>query len=313
MATLPLLSIPLRHFLEVARCGSVSQAAAQLFVAASAVSRQIGKLEQSLGTPLFERRARGMVLTPAGEHLAAHLANAQTDAEQVLDQVRHLGRQQSARIRLCCTEGFATGFLPAQVRSFQQQHPGCRIELQVAAPGNVSQRLLRGEADLGLKYVVAPETGLRAEHTAIAPVLAVLRPVHPLARQRVLALADVVRYPLLLGQRGFTARQMFDLACSAQGLRYEPVFASNMSTVLLALLGPQDVMLSGLLTVAHLIDDGSVVARPFADPLLQQRRLQVLSLEGRTLPALAQAFCAQLVGAMASAGRSRKGRARAAR
>lgn len=64
--TPPLLSIPMRHFLEVARSGSVSQAAARLFVASSAVSRQIAKLEDSLGTPLFERHARGMALTAAG-------------------------------------------------------------------------------------------------------------------------------------------------------------------------------------------------------------------------------------------------------
>lgn len=308
---LPLLSIPLRHFLEVARSGSVSLAAARLFVAGSAVSRQIAKLEAALGTPLFERRARGMALTAAGERLAAHLGNAQRDAEQVLDQVRHLGQQQAARVRLCCTEGFAAGFMPALVRSFQAAHPAARIELQVSAPDEVSQRLLRGEADLGLKYVVAPEPGLRAEHTAAAPVLAVMRPTHPLARGRVLALADAVRYPLLLGSRGFTARQLFDLACSAQGLRYEPVFASNMSTVLLALLRDADILLSGQLTVAHLIADGSVVARPFADPLLQQRRLQLLSLEGRTLPPLAQAFLQDLVRAVGSAGGRRMGRAKA--
>jgi len=54
-------STQIRYFLEVARTGSVSQAAGQLHVAASAVSRQIAKLEDQLGCALFERRARGMV------------------------------------------------------------------------------------------------------------------------------------------------------------------------------------------------------------------------------------------------------------
>ena len=49
-----LLSLPLRYFLEVARTGSVNQAAQRLHVAASAVSRQLGKLEDSLGVMLFE-------------------------------------------------------------------------------------------------------------------------------------------------------------------------------------------------------------------------------------------------------------------
>ena len=69
----PVFSIPMRYFLEVADCGSVNQAAERLFVAASAVSRQVSKLEDSLGAPLFERRMRRMVLTPAGLRLQAHL------------------------------------------------------------------------------------------------------------------------------------------------------------------------------------------------------------------------------------------------
>ena len=105
--SLPVLSIPMRHFLEVARTGSVSQAAARLFVAASAVSRQIAKLEQDLGTPLCGRQPRGMTLTPAGQRLAVHLGNAVLDAEDAMEQVRHLGGRAAARVRVCCTEGFA--------------------------------------------------------------------------------------------------------------------------------------------------------------------------------------------------------------
>jgi hypothetical protein len=95
--------------------------------------------------------------------------------------------------------------------------------------------------------------------------------------------ADAVRYPLVVGSKGITARQLFDQACSVQGLQYQAVFMSNLSSVLLALLRTPEVLLSGDLTVGHLIDAGAVVARPFADAPLHQRSLQVLSLEGRTL------------------------------
>ena len=211
--SLPLLSIPMRHFLEVARSGSVNQAAARLFVASSAVSRQIAKLEDSLGTPLFERHARGMALTAAGERLAAHLRNAQRDIEQVVDEVRDLGGQDARRIRMACTEGFAGHFMPLVMRSFEAAHPGCQLELHVGSPDGVSALLARGETDIALKYVVAPEPGLRIAHAASAPVFAVLRPDHPLARQRVVSVADAVRYPLAVGDKGVTARQLFDQAC----------------------------------------------------------------------------------------------------
>jgi hypothetical protein len=53
----------LRYFLEVVRCGSISEASQRLNVASSAISRQISSLEETLDTVLFERRPRGMVLS----------------------------------------------------------------------------------------------------------------------------------------------------------------------------------------------------------------------------------------------------------
>ena len=305
-----LLSIPMRHFLEVARSGSVNQAAARLFVAASAVSRQIAKLEDALGTALFERHARGMSLTAAGRQLSAHLHNAVLDAEQVIEQVRDLGGQQAGRVRMACTEGFASHFMPAVVGGFRDANPASRIELHVGSPDEVSLLLARGEADLALKYVVAPEPGLKIEHAAPAPVHAVMRPDHPLARQRLLQVAEVVRYPLIVGSKGVTTRQLFDQACSVLGLQYRAVFVSNFSSAQLPLLRTPEVLLSGHLTVMHLINEGQVVARPFADAPLQQRRLQLLSLEGRTLTPPVQAFVQHLVRAITQASRRRLGRAR---
>ncbi|CAM4080091.1 LysR family transcriptional regulator [Paracidovorax anthurii] len=302
MASLSLHSTPVRYFLEVAQAGSVNQAASRLFVAPSAVSRQIAKLEDGLGAALFERQARGMVLTAAGQRLAAHLRHAVADAGQMLDQVRQLGQESSARVRLCCTEGFATDFMPAFMQDFWRAQPGSRVELLVGAPDAVSQWLLRGEADIGLKYAVAPEPGLRVEHSARAPVLAVMAPDHPLAASERVALADVVRHPLLVGSAGVTARQLFDLACNAQGLRYHPVFVSNFSSVMLPLLRSPQILLSGLLTVAHRVREGSAVARPFSEAtVLRQRRLQVLSLEGRTLSPPLRACVDALARAIAEA------------
>ncbi|MEJ8812891.1 LysR family transcriptional regulator [Variovorax ureilyticus] len=304
-----LLSIPMRYFMEVAQAGSVNQAAARLFVAASAVSRQVAKLEDSLGTPLFERNRQGMVLTAAGQRLAGHLRNTVLDADHVLEEVRSLGGQAAGRVRVCCTEGFASGFMQALMRDFQAAHPAAGIELHVGSPEEVSQRLLRGESDIGLKYVVAPEAGLRVEHVAPAPVLAVMLPAHPLARGRQVELAQAVRFPLLVGSPGVTARQLLDLACSAQGLQYRALFVSNFSSVMLPLLRERDIMLSGQLTVSHLIEAGAVVARPFAEPMLQQRRLQALSLEGRTLPPLVQDFVRQMVRAIGAQARRKLGHA----
>src|SRR5215470_8938292 len=59
----------LRYFSETAHARSIRAAAERLHVSPSAISRQIAKLEHELGAPIFDRRAQGMALTPAGEIL----------------------------------------------------------------------------------------------------------------------------------------------------------------------------------------------------------------------------------------------------
>ena len=295
-------STQIRYFLEVAQTGSVSQAAAQLHVAGSAVSRQISKLEAALGCALFERRARGMALTPAGERLMAHARAGNDDAEQVIGQLRGLAGQAALRVRMACTEGFAAGFMPGVVTGFRQAHPQARIELHVGSPDEVSRQLLQGDADVALKYSVAPEPGMAVQHAATAPVYALMRPTHPLARAPLVTVAEVVQHPVALSGKGMTGRQMFDLLCSLRGLQVQPAVVSNFSSALLPGVCGDDIVLSGYLTAAHLVREGRLVAVPFAEPQLQQRLLQVLTLQGRSLTPLVQAFVDRLVENIVRAG-----------
>lgn len=307
---IPFFSIPLRYFFEVAKTGSVSQAAVELHVAASAVSRQIAKLEDALGAPLFQRKTRGMALTQAGERLMAHVRTGTADAERVIEQVRGLAGQAGQQVRIACTEGFGAGFLPAVISEFRDTHPEALIELDIAAPDTVSARLLRGETDLALKYSVAPQQGATVLHGALAPVYALMAPGHPLARKRQVSVAEVARYPLAIGTKGTTARQLFDWSCSVQGLQYRAAVVSNYSSALLPLVRGGDIALSSYLTVAYLVQQGLLVAVPFEEPQMQQRRLELLSLQGRSLAPLVQTFAQHLVLAIEKYGKRKIGRRR---
>lgn len=303
-----LLSLPLRYFLEVARTGSVNQAAQRLHVAASAVSRQLGKLEDSLGVALFDRQARGMVLTEAGARLLAHATAHDAQATELLGQLHGLSAQQAVRVRVACTEGFAASFMPLVMTAFRQTHPQVQLQLRVDVPQEVSALVQRGDVDLALKYSMAPEKGLQVLHSAIAPIYAIMPTQHPLARQRSVTVADVVRYPLLLGAVNTTGRQLFDLSCAVQGLRYQPSVESNFSSALLPLLSGQDVVLASYLTAARWVESGLLTARPFDEVQLQQRRLQVLAVEGRSPSALVQQFTQALVAAIEQYGKRKVGR-----
>src|SRR5690242_19933858 len=85
-------SAAMRYFREVAATGSVLRAGANLFVAPSAVSRQIRLLEEDLGVPLFTRGARGMTLTAAGHRVLEFAARVHQDAADLraeIDADRH--------------------------------------------------------------------------------------------------------------------------------------------------------------------------------------------------------------------------------
>ncbi|GKT20994.1 hypothetical protein AVHM3334_03150 [Acidovorax sp. SUPP3334] len=102
----------LRYFLEVAQCGSLTEASARLHVAASALSRQIAGLEAQLGTPLFERHPRGMVPTAAGEILATHARRTGLDAERALGEIGSLLGLRAGQVRLATSDAFANELVP---------------------------------------------------------------------------------------------------------------------------------------------------------------------------------------------------------
>src|SRR5690606_9492701 len=106
-------SLAVRYFYEVAQKGSLSAASESLHVAVSAISRQVSALEQDLGSPLFLRSARGMVLTEAGELLLRHVRRATLEDQAVRASIASLRGAGHSVLRIACTQGLANDFLPS--------------------------------------------------------------------------------------------------------------------------------------------------------------------------------------------------------
>lgn len=300
-----MISLGLRYFLEVARCGSIASAAAAQHVAASAVSRQIAKLEDELGVVLFERLARGMALSEAGRQLAAYANAAALEAERVTTGIRQRSALGDVTIRLACTEGFAHRFLPHCMADFKRTRPEARFHLLVERPEEVTRLLLEGLSQLALRYTVAPDERLNTELQCRAPIYAVMCRRHPLAARRSIGVRDLTQVPLSLGDSGTTVRDLFDTACANAGVHIEPAYVSNHSAAFLPMLpGSPIVALTGYLTVTGLLDSAGLVAVPFSHPEMRQRSIQVVTLRGCTLPPLAREFLALLAARLSVAPRA---------
>lgn len=290
-----LQELSLRYFMEVVHAGSVTEAAARLEVAPSAVSRQIARLERELDTLLFERKARGMQLNSAGELLAAHARHAWLEIERVTEDILALQGLRMGKVRLVSSEGFGYEFLPTLVAQFQARAPGIRFSLDVCTRVEVVRRVREGEADIGMTVSMRSEHGLAVELRHPSPVMAVVSPKHPLAGRRYLSLAQVVAYPLALPAPVTTLRQLLDISCSRQGLPCDAAFTSDHLYPLVHYAAiTEAVTFCGEAALRQQLDMGLVRAIPLRDREMNERHVEVHTLAGRHLPGAARAFVEHL-------------------
>ncbi|MFN4118708.1 LysR family transcriptional regulator [Acidovorax sp.] len=281
----------LRYFLEVAQSGSLTEASARLHVAASALSRQIAGLEAQLGTPLFERHPRGMVLTAAGEILAVHARRTVLDAERALGEIGALQGLRAGQVRLATSDAFANELVPRLCVEFQRTHTGIQFSVIALPTAQVPDAVRSGAADIGLCFSRAPHKDIEVAYRQTAPVLALIPPGHPLAGAGSVTLAQMARYPLALPPAETTVRQMIDIVCSRQGLQLTAVLISNHAkTVLNFVAHGGGLSVASEIAARHLVVAGDIVALPISDAGMDLRDLEVQTLAGRSLPVAVQAF-----------------------
>jgi DNA-binding transcriptional LysR family regulator len=145
----------LRIFLAVARAGTVSEAARQLEVDHSTVSRRIANLETRLSIRLFDRAGRRLSINPAGEQL---MRTAERLESTLLADIAALESMQGSRvgtIRIGVPEGLGVGYLAGRLGSLSETYPEIALEL-VALPQNYS--LAAREVDIAIT-LDRPEIG----------------------------------------------------------------------------------------------------------------------------------------------------------
>jgi molybdate transport repressor ModE-like protein len=161
----------LRFLLAVARYGGVLAAADELGVTASAVSQQLGKLEQETGRVLLQRTPTGSVLTPAG--LA--LAEAAEDVERALALARSRLEQDDATVsgtvRIGGFQSFLANVLSPALPDWRSRYPALRIETWEAEEGELLSALRAGGLDGVVVELDAGESYSPPRGTADVPLL----------------------------------------------------------------------------------------------------------------------------------------------
>ncbi len=181
----------LPHFRAIAETEHLGAAGALLRVSAPAMSRALQQLETALGTKLFDRRGRTLVLNDAGAEL---LGTVRTAMRGIDDGIRRVGTtQQLVHIRVGAPGPYYSAVvLPAYAR-VRPTWPSLRFEL-VEPPAAIPAALARGDLDICLhEHEVAGEEIVVTAVSEVQKTVACAR-THPAARRKALTLDDLAAF-----------------------------------------------------------------------------------------------------------------------
>lgn len=144
---LPFDSDLLLTFVRIAECGNLTVAAGQLGRTQSAISVQLRKLENGLDTTLFDRTAKGMVLTPAGELLLSRAKLIVAEVRETADLFR---KPLSGSIRVGLPDDFDESVLERILMGFSRTHPGVQVLARSGCTSGYEAAVQAGELDVAV-------------------------------------------------------------------------------------------------------------------------------------------------------------------
>lgn len=239
----------LESFLAVADAGGVSAAAERLNMTQPTVSRRIAALEDILGVTLFDRIGKQIRLSGDGRMLVGPAAAALEAMNSLVHTAQEVSHGSVGFLTIGATsqviENNLAGFLPA----FLASEPGVDLRIRQAGGQETVDAVSRGDVQVGLISEPAQDSGLGVRPLGVMDLLVVRAgqtdgdPV---------MLADLIESPLLLPDRRFQVRALFDAACRLENLTPDIVLESDAphSLIALARAGIGAAILSGIVRPA---------------------------------------------------------------
>ncbi|GAB2601465.1 LysR family transcriptional regulator [Nitrincola alkalisediminis] len=281
---------------EVVKRGSIRKAAAYLHIDASALSRHIKSLEDTLGVTLCERYGNGMRPTDAGRLLVKHYHIQRSAEEVLLSQIMAIKGLASGEVRIAVGEGFLSDLIAAPLQSFMAAFEGIEIEVRMAGVNEAIALLKEMEVNIALLYAPPVDPMLTCHVETCQPLDLIVPPKHPLLLlDRPIHLSDLQGLPLGLMDNPFGMRQMVNMVAQQERVHLHARLHTNSVTVL------KNFVRSGIgitfmpeLTVAAELQRGEIHALPMSHSILNDARAQIVSLAGHELTLSAKACVAHL-------------------
>lgn len=275
----------LKIFMAVARIGSIRGAAEHMGLAPSVVSRQIADTEREIGLALFERTARGTVLTDAGDLVLEHGKRVLEDNGLLAEQLDQIRGVQQTRIRIRCGEGFMADLVEHGLSSFSKAHSYVRYIVELGSTEDVVDAIANSDADIGIAYTPLTDPRIRALAIARQPLCVIVPIGHALSSRTDLRLADCLTSPCALLGKGNGVTQIVARVAADAGMALAPLLETHSIEVLRRFVASDlGVTFLPRAAVSGEIARGVMQAVDLEDPLLREASAHLMVRAHRRLP-----------------------------
>ena len=255
-----------RVFYYVAKLGSITLAARELFISQPAVSQAIKQLENCLGGSLFIRTPKGVRLTPEGELLFAYVSKGYEYLVQAENKYRELFTLEAGEIRIGASDMTLQFYLLPYLEQFHRLYPGIRVKVSNAPTPETLEYLNAGKIDFGI--VSAPvDKNAGVEVIAVSRVRDIFIAGDRFSglKGRKVEFAELEKYPVICLEQKTSTRKYMDEFMRGNGSQLNPEFELATSELIVQF-------------AARGLGIGCVV-KSFAEKLLQTGELFELDLK----------------------------------
>ncbi len=206
--------LQLKYFQTVAYTEHISRAARQLNIAQPSLSLTIKRLEDELGTDLFERTGRNIRLSASGRILLKHVDRIFTEIENAQAEIRAEEQSISRTLRISITNPrFLTGLISEYINGF----PESKIIQAISAKNEIFSSLKKGDIDLGITGQHAPDEEIESRILVNEDIVLVLPSNHRLTGQKEISLSQVAEEPFITLANNAEYSEFTTLLCEKAG------------------------------------------------------------------------------------------------
>ena len=171
--------LDLQCFVNIAETGSFTKSALQSNIAQSALSRRVRDLETELGTALFYRNGRGVMLTEVGEVFLLRARFILAEVEALRQDMRKTSGELDGTVKLGVPPSVGLVLLAPLLQQVRTDHPHIRMRVLEGFSGHVAEWLSAGMVDLAVLYKTKSSTHLDAEHLLFEDMYLISSPKAP--------------------------------------------------------------------------------------------------------------------------------------